>query len=107
MATGRDLRAQAEKLLAQAEEARLAELHEVVQQARGQVEECGLTPEQVFGRKRAKPNGNTARATDPKYQNPKPGQTWSARGREPLWIKSKKSRSLPDPGITGDIVLLR
>ncbi|WP_321943812.1 H-NS histone family protein [Paraburkholderia tropica] len=89
MATYRDLKAQAEKLLAQAEEARLAELHEVVQQVRGLVDEYGLTPEQVFGRKRAKPNGNTPRVTAPKYQNPKTGQTCSGRGREPLWIKGK------------------
>ncbi len=89
MATYRDLKARAEKLLAQAEEARLAELHTVLEQVQALVEEHGLTPEQIFGQKRTRPNGNAASVPAAKYQNPKTGQTWSGRGREPFWIKGK------------------
>lgn len=89
MATYRDLKAKAEKLLAEAEQVRLAELEDVVQQVRGIVAEYGLTPEQVFGRKRAKPNGHAAQPVAAKYQDPKTGLTWSGRGRAPGWIKGK------------------
>lgn len=90
MATYQELKAQAEALLAQAEEARQAELETVLAEVRARVREYGLTPEQVFGRRRT--NGkaaNTAPSTA-KYQDPKTGATWSGRGREPSWIKGKK-----------------
>ncbi|WP_321893050.1 H-NS histone family protein [Paraburkholderia tropica] len=89
MATYRDLKAQAEKLLAQAEEARRAELHTVLEQVQALVREYGLTPEQIFGRKRTRLNGSAAQSPTAKYQNPKTGQTWSGRGRERSWIKGK------------------
>jgi DNA-binding protein H-NS len=85
----RELKAKAEKLLAQAEEARLAELHTVLEQVQALVQEYGLTPEQIFGRKRTPLNGSAAQIPTPKYQNPKTGQTWSGRGRAPLWVKGK------------------
>ncbi|PRG59025.1 H-NS histone [Burkholderia multivorans] len=55
----------------------------------GIVAEYGLTPEQVFGRKRAKPNDHAAQPVAAKYQDPKTGLTWSGRGRAPGWIKGK------------------
>lgn len=89
MATYRDLKAKAEKLLAEAEQARLAEQEEVIQEIRNKVAEYGITPEQVFGRKRVKLNGHAAPPVAAKYQDPKTGQTWSGRGRAPGWIKGK------------------
>ncbi|MBR8256809.1 H-NS histone family protein [Burkholderia ambifaria] len=32
------------------------------------------------------------RPAEPKYQNPKTGETWSGRGRAPLWIRDAKNR---------------
>jgi DNA-binding protein H-NS len=92
MATYLELKAQAETLLRQAEEARLAELQTVLDEVRARVAEYGLTPEQVFGRKRAvrKDAGTKATASIAKYRDPKTGTTWSGRGREPSWIKGKK-----------------
>ncbi|CAB3786230.1 H-NS family nucleoid-associated regulatory protein [Paraburkholderia fynbosensis] len=49
MANYLELKAQAEALAAQAEEARLAELQAVLDEVRARVIEYGLTLEQVFG----------------------------------------------------------
>ncbi|MFM0362166.1 H-NS histone family protein [Paraburkholderia sediminicola] len=49
MANYLELKAQAEALAAQAEEARLAELRTVIDEVRARVAEYGLTVEQVFG----------------------------------------------------------
>lgn len=49
MATYQELKAQAEALAAQAEQARLAELEEAIAQVQKLVRDYGLTPEQVFG----------------------------------------------------------
>lgn len=100
MATYLELKAQAEEFAAKAEQARLAELQTVLDEVRARVKEYGLTPEQVFGRKRAAPNrasngtsstiDRKGRPLPPVYQDPKTGKTWSGRGREPSWIKGKK-----------------
>lgn len=100
MATYLELKAQAEEFAAKAEHARLSELQTVLDEVRARVKEYGLTPEQVFGRKRTTSsrasNGaslGTARKgtpVPPLYQDPKTGKTWSGRGREPSWIKGKK-----------------
>ncbi|MBN3787380.1 H-NS histone family protein [Burkholderia sp. Ac-20353] len=91
MATYQKLKEQAADLLRQAEEARLAELEVVLQEVRARVAEYGLTPEQVFGRRRGTSKSTGAKpALAPKYQDPKTGATWSGRGREPGWIKGKR-----------------
>ncbi|WP_205192721.1 H-NS family nucleoid-associated regulatory protein [Burkholderia sp. LMG 13014] len=89
MATYQELKAKAEALLVQAEEARQAELETVLEEVRARVQEYGLTPDQIFGRKRTR-SGNGSQPATPKYQDPKTGKTWSGRGREPSWIKGKK-----------------
>ncbi|MBN3778696.1 H-NS histone family protein [Burkholderia sp. Ac-20345] len=89
MATYQELKAKADALLVQAEEARQVELETVLEEVRARIQEYGLTPEQVFGRKRTRSTNGSQSAT-PKYQDPKTGKTWSGRGREPSWIKGKK-----------------
>ncbi|WP_175838291.1 H-NS family nucleoid-associated regulatory protein [Burkholderia anthina] len=89
MATYQELKAKAEALLVQAEEARQAELETVLEEVRARVQEYGLTPDQVFGRKRVR-SANGSQSATPKYQDLKTGKTWSGRGREPSWIKGKK-----------------
>jgi DNA-binding protein H-NS len=90
MATYQELNAKLDELLAKAEEARLAELQSVLDDVRARVKEYGLTPEQVFGRKRVVRNSAGTRTVILKYQDPKTGRTWSGRGREPSWIKGNK-----------------
>ncbi|KVL25476.1 H-NS histone [Burkholderia territorii] len=91
MATYLELKAQAEALAQQAEEARQAELDSIITTMREQIAEYGITAEQLFGRRRAV----AARApapVAPKYRNPKTGETWSGRGRAPQWIANAKNR---------------
>ena len=90
MASYLELKAQAEALAAQAEKARLEEVQAVIERIRETVAEYGLTPDDVFGRRRAKRGGTPGQPVAPKYQDPKTGATWSGRGREPGWIKGKK-----------------
>ncbi|WP_080409496.1 H-NS family nucleoid-associated regulatory protein [Burkholderia ubonensis] len=91
MTTYRELKAQADELSRRAEEARLAELEIVIQEVRARVAEYGLTPEQIFGRRRSLEKARApASTTTPKYRDPKTGATWSGRGREPGWIKGKR-----------------
>ncbi|WP_175691773.1 H-NS histone family protein [Burkholderia anthina] len=89
----KDLKEQLAKLEAETEAARVAELEAVLADIREKVTEYGITPDQVFGRKRAN-SGKKAAAptTAAKYQNPKTGETWSGRGRAPAWIKDAKNR---------------
>ncbi|MBR8249768.1 H-NS family nucleoid-associated regulatory protein [Burkholderia cenocepacia] len=91
MATYLELKAQADALAQQAEAARLAELETIVAAIREQVAEYGITPEQIFGRKRGSVAGKRAPAA-PKYQDPKTGATWSGRGKPPQWIAKAKNR---------------
>ncbi|WP_081084403.1 H-NS histone family protein [Burkholderia territorii] len=98
MATYLELKAQADALAQQAEEARLAELDSIIASMREQIAEYDITPEQLFGRRRAAasaPRGPVA----PKYRDPKSGATWSGRGKPPQWIANAKNRDrflIPD-----------
>ncbi|RQT22185.1 H-NS family nucleoid-associated regulatory protein [Burkholderia contaminans] len=98
MATYQELKAQAEALAKQAEEARLAELDSIITAIREQIVEYDITPEQLFSRRRA--GASTTRAPiAPKYRDPKSGATWSGRGKAPQWIASAKNRDrflIPD-----------
>lgn len=89
------LKAQLEALQERTEAARVSELEAVIAQIRGLVAEFGITEDQIYGRKRATKAGGaakTASAVEAKYQNPKTGETWSGRGRAPLWIRDAKNR---------------
>lgn len=85
----KDLKAQLQKLQEEAEAARIVELEAIVADIREKVAEYGITSEQIFGRNRA---NKAAGAVAAKYRNPKTGETWSGRGRAPVWIKDAKNR---------------
>ncbi|WP_080404963.1 H-NS histone family protein [Burkholderia ubonensis] len=98
MATYLELKAQADALAQQAEEARLAELDSIIVKIREQIAEYGITPEQLFGRRRSDVS-NTRTPIAPKYRDPKTGATWSGRGKAPRWIANAKNRDrflIPD-----------
>ncbi|ASM01744.1 MULTISPECIES: H-NS histone family protein [Serratia] len=82
MATYLELKAQAEALAQQAEEARLAELDGIIGAMRAQIAEYGITAEQLFGRRRST---SSAKGTQvgAKYRDPKTGAQWSGRGKRP------------------------
>ncbi|WP_186079293.1 H-NS family nucleoid-associated regulatory protein [Burkholderia gladioli] len=89
----KELKAQLDALQERTEAARIAELEAVIAQVRELVTEYGITEDQIYGRKRAPRAAKVAPvAVEPKYQNPKTGETWSGRGRAPLWIRDAKNR---------------
>ncbi len=85
------LKAQAEALAQQAEEARLAELDAIISSIREQIAEYEITPEQLFGRRRAVASSPRAPIA-PKYRDPKTGAMWSGRGKAPHWIANARNR---------------
>lgn len=90
MATYLELKKQAEDLAARAEEARVAEIDAMIDDIRAKVEEFGITPNEIFGRrKRAAGSKSTKAALPAKYQDPKTGATWSSRGKAPSWLAGK------------------
>lgn len=89
MATYLELKAQAEALAQQAEEARLAELDGIIGAMRAQIAEYGITAEQLFGRRRSASSANKGALVEPKYRDPKTGAQWSGRGKAPYWIAGK------------------
>ncbi|WP_338911875.1 H-NS histone family protein [Mycetohabitans rhizoxinica] len=94
MATYQELRAQIEKLEAEAEALRQHELQSVLAQMREKIAELGITTEDLFGRRRQTRSPAPAKPREPKYHNPKTGETWSGRGRAPAWIGKNRERFL-------------
>ena len=83
MATYKELKAQAEALLKQAETARRAETSAVVAEIQARMREYGITIDDLKGgAKKSKSRGAVAA----KYRNPATGDSWSGRGRAPRWL---------------------
>ena len=87
MASYEELKAQADQLLKQAEEARKAENREIIADLKAIIREKGITAEQLgFA-----PAGKGSRKTAPaKYRDPVSGATWAGRGRTPKWINGSR-----------------
>ena len=89
MATYKELKAQAEALLQQAEEARHAEIAAVVAEIRAKMKEYGISVADLKGgAKKPKSRGGVAA----KYRNPVTGESWSGRGRAPKWLAEEVSK---------------
>lgn len=89
MATYKELKAQAEALLQQAEAARRAEIAAVVAEIQAKMKEYGITLADLKGRaKKAKSRGAVAA----KYRNPATGESWSGRGRAPKWLADEVAK---------------
>lgn len=82
----KELLAQRDALEQQIAAARKAEVANAVQEIRGLIEAFGLTAEDVFSS--AKPKRLTS-SVAPKYRDPVTGQTWTGRGKPPIWIKDQ------------------
>ena len=88
MATYKELKAQAEVLLQQAEAARRAEIAAVVAEIQARMKEFGITLADLGGGKKTKSRGAVAA----KYRNPLTGDTWSGRGRAPKWLADELAK---------------
>jgi DNA-binding protein H-NS len=90
LATYIELKAQAEALLAQAEQARKQELVNVIQDIKAKMREFGLTVADLggvsaSGARKASKTKSTAPA---KYRGPN-GETWAGGlGRKPEWVRA-------------------
>ena len=88
-----ELKAQAEKLLAQAEELRVKEINDVIADIKQKIATFGLTAQDLGlsavagGGARRKIGTSSAKKTGTvKYRGPN-GETWSGgRGRKPQWV---------------------
>lgn len=90
MATYRELKNQAEKLLVQAEEARQKELTAAIDDIKARMDEYGITLRDLGGRGPiAGPRGTGTRRRPAaiKYRD-KAGNTWTGRGRTPRWLQA-------------------
>ena len=69
-------------------ERKAQELAVVKEKLAALAEKSGFSVDEIFGK--ARKNGNGARAkVAPKYRNPADSsETWTGRGRMPLWIKA-------------------
>jgi len=86
MSSYKALLQQREQLEQQIQQARKAELSEAVAKVRALVTEYDLTQEDVFPSSKPKA---TRQTVAPKYRDPSTGQTWTGRGKPPLWIADK------------------
>ena len=96
MASYKELKAKAEELLRQAEDARKTEIAEVVAQIKARMAEFNLTVADL--RDGARKGGRKASTVAPKYRDPATGDSWSGRGKEPRWLAAhlKKGRKKED-----------
>lgn len=89
MATYKELKAQAEALLKQAETARRAEIAVVVAEIQAKMKEYGITLADLRGgSKKAKSRSAVAA----KYRYPATGESWSGRGRAPKWLVAELAK---------------
>lgn len=106
----KELKAKAEELMRQAEQARAAEVASVVSQIKEIMADYGVTLADLRGtgggkgrgRKRSsvkvKVGGKARKAkgargkVPPKYRDPATGKTWSGRGKEPTWLVAYKRK---------------
>lgn len=88
MPSYKDLLQQRQALDQQITQARKQEMSGAIAQVRALVTEFDLTAQDVFpsGRGRSASSGTKVA---PKYRNPATGQTWTGRGKAPLWIANE------------------
>ena len=99
MATYLELKEQAEKLLAQAEEMREQEIADTISDIKEKIRLYGLTAEDLgLARSAGRGPGKAKNSSPIKYRGPN-GETWSGgRGRKPQWVTQalKDGRKLED-----------
>jgi DNA-binding protein H-NS len=89
MSTYKELKAQAEALLKQAEAARRAEIASVVADIQARMKEYGISLNDLKG---GATKTQARAAVAAKYRNPATGQSWSGRGRAPKWLAEELAK---------------
>jgi len=88
MTTYSELQKQISALQEKAEKLRIAELESVINDIKSKISEYNITAKDLGFSTRSKKVKSTEPHTPvpPKYKNKK-GDTWTGRGRQPIWIK--------------------
>ncbi len=89
MSTYKELKAQAEALLKQAEAARRAEIASVVADIQARMKEYGISLNDLKG---GATKTKARAAVAAKYRNPATGESWSGRGRAPKWLAEELAK---------------
>lgn len=84
----KELLAQREALEQQIAAARKSEVAGAVQEIKNLIEAFGLTQDDIFSTSKPKQKRETG-SVPPKYRDPVTGQTWTGRGKPPVWIKDQ------------------
>lgn len=87
MATLKELLEQQRALEAQIADARKTETADA--KVRALVADFGLTADEVFNTKPAKAKSSAGSKVAAKYLDPVTGNSWTGRGKAPLWIADK------------------
>ena len=87
MSTYAEIKAQIAELENKAAQARAVELESAKAQIAEIMKTYGLTLADLAGPKTRA--AKTHRSVPPKYRNPESGETWTGRGRAPLWLAGK------------------
>lgn len=88
---------------AQMQSARKNHIQEVRAKVDALLKSAGLTLDEVYPRRGGQGGKGPKAAVAPKYRNPEnPAQTWSGRGKRPLWF----SDALKKKGVTADSLLI-
>lgn len=89
MASYKELVAQAEALMKQAEAARKTEIAGVIADINAKMAEYGITVADLGGTAKKAAGGKSVVAA--KYRNTATGETWSGRGRAPVWLSDAEA----------------
>ncbi|WP_300649811.1 H-NS histone family protein [Hydrogenophaga sp.] len=88
MASYSELMAQAQTLMAQAEQARKDELASVIADIKAKMKQFGISVADLGGSTGVKKTGKSKSAAAPKYRGPN-GELWAGGpGRKPEWVRA-------------------
>lgn len=88
MATYSELMAQAQSLMAQAEQARKNELSAVIADIKAKMKQFGITPADLGSTAAGKKSGKSKSTASAKYRGPN-GELWAGGpGRKPEWVRA-------------------
>jgi DNA-binding protein H-NS len=88
MASYSELMAQAQNLMAQAEQARKDELASVIADIKAKMKQFGITAADLGGTSGAKKTGKSKSGAPAKYRGPN-GELWAGGpGRKPEWVRA-------------------
>lgn len=87
---------------AQMQEARSNQVRTVREKVDSLLKSAGLTLVDVYPTRGGKKAVGKKGVVAPKYRNPNSGETWSGRGRKPVWL----AEALKKRGVTADSFLI-